>query len=360
MNDQEESNQNKQIEDPQLRCLALIEKIIGSLNDSDIKNRFFTLKEKILGTNSPNFSSPSSFDSQQKNSDKAYAFYQTLAKENQRLKDKLAELSFQKPDFSNDPENEAIAAQLRELERKILPTHLLPPSADAVQELESLKKVIDAKLSSLNYVRDKLRTENQRLKNDYREISQSLAQKVNAAKEKEDSEQREITAQERSIAEEIKKAQIELNNVTDKYRLASEENSRIRQKLNETLALQERIQKDSSETENMIIKMEKENIDLYAEIEQLKMQLNVKTKELTSLQTLQKFGVEVSDEIDISEEILKLTKQRDSLKSENAQLAFDLKKMDNLPNTEVTLTSTETISLDEDELAAQILNSKWH
>lgn len=359
MSEEEVSNLNGPIEDPQLRCLALVEKIIGSLNDSDIKNRFFTLKEKILGNNS--YTTPStSFDSQQKSSDKAYAFYQTLSKENQRLKDKLAELSFKKPDFSNDPENEAIAAQLRELEKKILPTHLLPPSGNAVQELDSLKKVIDAKLSSLDFVREKLRTENQRLKNDYREISQNLAQKVNAAKEKEDSEQRAINAQERSLTEEIKKAQIELNNVTDKYRLASEENSRIRQKLNETVALQERIQKESLETENMIKKMEKENISLFSEIEQLKIQLNVKTKELTSLQTLQKFGVEVSDDIDISDEISKLTKQRDSLKSENAQLAFDLKKMDNIPNTEATITSTETISLDEDELAAQILNSKWH
>ncbi|OHT16874.1 hypothetical protein TRFO_41502 [Tritrichomonas foetus] len=355
-----EKKENSQFDlsiDPQLRCLALTEKIISSLNDPEIKKRYFNLKEKLLGSDFNGSASDS--ESQQTSSDKSYAFYQSLAQENQRLKDQLAEITLRKPDFSNDPENEVIAGQIRELERKILPTHPLPPCGNAVQELENLKKVISAKLDSLDFVRDKLRTENQRLKNDYREISQNLAKKIEAAKEKEDIEHREIASQERALSEEIRKAQQELDSVTEKYRIANEENSKIRQKLNETLALQENIQKDSTETEKMISKMEEENANLFTEIEQLKTKLNIKTKELKSLQTLQKFGVEVSDDVDISEEILKLTRQRDSLKSENAQLSFDLKRMENYPTIEV-LPSTETISLDEDELAAQILNSKWH
>lgn len=353
------SNQQND-QDPQLRCLDLLEKIINSLNDTEIRDRYFNLKDRILGESAT--SSSSSFltpESQIKNSEKIYGLYQTLSQENQRLKDQLAEISFRKPDFSDDPENEVIAAQLRELERKVLPTHQLPPCGNAVQELETLKRVIDAKLNSLEFVRDKLRSENQRLKNDYRNISSSMAQKISVAKEKEDIEQREILSQERSLNEQIEKAQKELEDVTNKYNIANEENSKIRQKLNETIAIQERMKKDSTETEEMIQQMEKENAELFAEIGQLKIQLNIKSKELTSLQTLQKFGVEVSDDIDISDEIQKLTKQRDSLKAENDQLHFDLKKMDNFPPSEVSYNSNDAISLDEDELAAQILKAKW-
>ena len=357
MTEVEDKGHNEIPPDPQLKCLALTEKIINSLNDSDIKERYYNLKRKLLKDNAINANAL--YQSQQTPSDKAFSFYQSLAQENQRLKDELAEITLKKPDFTNDPENEIIASQIRELEKKILPNHTLPPSNNAVQELESLKKVISAKLDSLGFIRDKLRTENQRLKNDFREISKNLAHKIEAAKEKEDSEQREISAQERALEEEIRKAQMELEVVTDKYRTANEENSKMRQKLNEMVALQENIQKESTETEKNIDRFEKENATLFAEIEQLKVQLNIKTKELTSLQTLQRFGVEVSDDVDISEEVQKLTKQRDILKAENAHLAFELKRMDEYPSSEV-ITSPETISLDEDELAAQILNSKYH
>jgi PHP family Zn ribbon phosphoesterase len=105
--------------------------------------------------------------------DRTFSFYQNLTQENQRLKEEINQMSSQKPDFSTAPENWQIAQQLRDLQLKILPSHALPPSNDAVQELDNLKKIVEAKLDSLAFVREKLRSENQKLTNQYQELQKS-------------------------------------------------------------------------------------------------------------------------------------------------------------------------------------------
>ena len=343
-------------QDPQSRCLALAEKIISSLNDPELVERYFNLKAKLLANVPP--SSPTRHE--ELNTDKAYAFYQSLAQENQKLKDEIAKLSAAKPDFKSDPENESIAAKLRDLQRTILPNHNLPPKGDAVQELESLRKVVDAKLDSLNFVREKLRAQNQRLNSDFKEIERTLNAKNEAAREKEETERQDIERQERELALELSEAQRRLEEAKAKLQTTLDENARLRQQHSDTTAVLEGIEREEKETEQRIEDMEAQSENLFEEIEELKMELSKKTKELNALQTLQKFGVEVDGgEIEISDEIARLTKRAETLRAENAQMSFELKRLEKRMNTTGSvLTTTDAISLDEDELAAQILKSK--
>lgn len=341
-------------QDPQTRCLALAEKIISSLNDPELVQRYFNLKTKLMANRPPQ--SPSV--QQELNTDKAYAFYQSLAQENEKLKTEIAKLSSAKPDFREAPENESIAVKLRDLQRAILPNQNLPPKGDAVQELDSLRKVVEAKLDSLNFVREKLRAQNQRLNNDFKEIERTMNAKIESAREKEEAERAEIESQEKALASELARAKQTLESTRERLQAAKEENARLRQHHSDTTALLESIEKEERETEERIEQMESESEVLFEEIEGLKVELSKKQRELNALQTLQKFGVEVSgDDTEISEEIERLTRKAEALRAENAQLTFELKRLEKRQSS-TSLVSAEAISLDEDELAAQILKSR--
>jgi chromosome segregation ATPase len=342
--------------EPQVRCLLLAEKIISALNDPELVDRYFAFKAKLFaGREQPQTYSPKA--SSEIGADRAYAFYQSLAQENEKLKREIARLSAKKPNFEKSVADETIAAKLRELQRTILPKHRLPPKGDAVQEMDSLKKVVEAKLDSLNYLREKLRNDNQRLVNDFREIEKNLAAKLEVAKEKEEAERRAIESQEQELGSELAAAEMELESLTAQLREAESENLRLRQHHSDTTALLESIEAEQAESDRQIEHMENESEDLFQELEGLKLELSKKTKELNALQILQRFGVDGGFEI--SEEIERLTKKADQLRSENSQMAFELKRLEKRQQSTSILGSSEAISLDEDELAAQILKSKW-
>jgi chromosome segregation ATPase len=343
-------------QNPQIRCLSLAEKIISALNDPELVERYFSFKTKLFQSRGQHIA-PSPEYAPEINTDRAYGFYQSLAQENQKLKDEIAELSAKKPDFSHAPENETIAAKLRELQRAILPKHKLAPKGDAVQEMDSLRKVIEAKLDSLNYLREKLRNDNQRLTADFREIERSLASKIEAAKEKEEIEKQAIESQERELSQELASAERELEDLTNQLHDAEEENQKLRQQHSDTTALLESMEAEQEETERQIEHMETESENMFEEIERLKLELSKKSKELNALQTLQRFGVE--GDVEISSEIERLNKKAERLRSDNAQMSFELKRLEKRQQSTSVLGSSEALSLDEDELAAQILKSKW-
>jgi hypothetical protein len=106
--------------------------------------------------------------------------------------------------------------------------------------------------------------------------------------------------------------------------------------------------------------MESESDALVETIEQLRTDASKKTKELNALQTLQKYRVDVVGDFEISDEIQRLSQRAQELRAENTQMAFELKRLERRQQTGSLLTTPEAISLDEDELAAQILKSKWH
>jgi chromosome segregation ATPase len=346
-------------QDPQLRCLALAEKIISALNDESLVDRYFKVKSKLIGDRAY-VPPPSPGQSDEITTDRAYSFYQSLAQENQRLKDEIATLSSRKPDFSAAPENESIAAQLRDLQRKILPEQKLPPRGDAVRELDVLRKVVDAKLDSLTFLRDNLRAHNQRLTNDYRELERQSNLKIAAAREREESERKEIEDAEQKLSVEYGSIQRQLEEVADQLRIAKDENGRLRQKHSETATLLEKIKAGYQETEQHIDAIENESEGIVDEIEMLKTEVSKKTKELRNLQTLQKYGVDVAGDFEISEEIQRLTQRAEALRSQNTQLGFELKRLEKRQHSGSVVATPDAISLDEDELAAQILKAKWH
>jgi chromosome segregation ATPase len=346
-------------QDPQMRCLALAEKIISSLNDPELVQRYFNLKAKLFAGR-PESPPVSPSQSEEIPTDRAYAFYQSLAQENQKLREEIATLSARKPDFSDAPENESLAAKLRDLQRRILPTHNLPPKGDAVQELDSLRKVVDAKIESLNFIREKLRAQNQQLTNDYREIEQQSNLRIASAREKEETERQAIEAQQNELSAQYSQAQRDLEEATEQLQAAAEENARLRQKHSDTAALLESIEAEYQETERQIEQMESESEALVETIEQLRTDVSRKTKELNALQTLQKYRVDVAGDFEIADEIQRLSQRAEELRAENTQMTFELKRLERRQQTGSLLTTPEAISLDEDELAAQILRSKWH
>ena len=64
-------------------------------------------------------------------------------------------------------------------------------------------------------------------------------------------------------------------------------------------------------------------------------------------------------EVNITYEIERLKKRSQQLKSENAQMAFEIKRLEKKSSGSIIDQST-VITMDEDELAAQILRSKLH
>ena len=350
---------HEELSTPTQSCLAIAEKIIFSLNDETIIKRYKDFKEKLFSSRpSPStLSTPS--QSPQVNVNQAYAYYQSQAKQNQQLKLEIQELSRQRPDFSNDPDNDEIAEKIRSLSEQILPTQKLPPKGNAVQELDTLKIAIDAKMDSLNYMREELKTKNRELRNNYEKLSRSLTSKREDARIREEAELREFEKQEMLLQNDLEKAQRDLNLMTERFQNAYEENNVLRQKHSDTLALLEGIQKDLSDTEMEIEQMETESEGLFSKIEEQKMLLSVKTKELSAVQTVQSLGLEAGEGVEISDVIESLRQKVEALKSENAQISFELKRIEK-KQSQSMLIPTEGLSMDEDELASQILKSKWH
>lgn len=362
------SRQEEETQTPTQRCLAIAERIIFSLSDQNIVKRYKDFRDKlfaqrpsqsIISTSQNSTSIPNVSASQ------AYSYFQSQVEQNAQLKREIAELERKRPNFDEDPSNDEISEKIRILSEKILPTQNLPPKGNAVQELDTLKIAIDAKLDSLNYMRDELKTKNRDLRTNYETLTRTLAQKKEDAKEREETELRESEEKEKMLQNEHNKAQRDLSLITEKYRIASEENATLRQKHSDTTELLDGIQNDLNETESSIEGMESESESLFAQIEEQKVLLSVKTKELNSVQTVQSLGLEAGEGLDIEDVIQSLRKKAEALKSENAQMAFELKRMDkkmqsqSQNQTASLLTSTEGITMDEDELASQILKSKW-
>ena len=357
MNSYIEESNDQINKNPFERCINLIEKIISSLNDQEIVERYFQMKSKILNNNkNGNEEINLEYDT-----DKAYLFFQSLSEENQKLKNEYENLKLQKPKFNDSSDNLIISTKLHELQQKILPTYSLGEKKDSLFELESLKKVINAKLESLLYLRNNLKEENIKLKKQYKEISNNLNQKLEIIKEKEENQKIEFKNEEENFLNLIKESDNKLKILNNEYENLINENQNLLKNNSETILILDNIKKDTLNNENKIEEIENESENLFNEIEQLKLQISIKSKELESLKTLQKFGIDVSNNFNIKDEIIKLKEKSEFLKLENSQLSFELKRLDKkLKNSNTIIDSNSIISLNEDELAAQIFKNKWN
>lgn len=347
---------------PTQRCLAIAERIIFSLSDANIVQRYKNFRDKLFARQ-PSQSTLSQSDvlgSSYVSAAQAYAYFQSQVKQNSILKQQIAELEGQKPNFDKDIMNNEISEKIRNLAERILPSQKLPPKGNAVQELDTLKIAIDAKLDALNYMRDELKTKNRELRNNYEVLTRTLAQKKEDSKEREEEEIRKSDELEKSLSEELNKAQRDLDLIAEKYEIASEENATLRQKYSDTTEILEGIHKDLAETEAAIEQMENESESMFAQIEEQKTLLNVKTKELNSVQTVQSLGLEAGEGLDITDVIQSLRKKVETLKTENSQMSFEIKRMEKRQSQTASTMTMDGISMDEDELASQILKSKWH
>jgi seryl-tRNA synthetase len=121
----------------------------------------------------------------------------------------------------------------------------------------------------------------------------------------------------------------------------------------------ENLKSQNQDSDTQISQMEKESEHLFTEIEKMKKQINVKSKELASLKNLQKIGVESDEDIEIEDAIQQLEKKAEQIRAENIQMEFEIKKLDKKHKTIPNIAGGDfVIDLSEDELAAEILRSK--
>ena len=321
------------------KCLSLAEELISTLPDKDIVNRYFAIKSKIMQSETD-----SSIQQQQNQS--LYQSFQEATRKTQSLQDKLYFELNKRPTFEDDTENESIALQLHELQKKILPGQPLPASSDAIEELGSLKRVIDAKLNSLTLVRNKIREENLRLTNDYKELSIELGQKVSEVKQKESEEFQKIAQEEAELNDKYSLIEAELEDLRELHDSILAEHNDLTNDLTNAMKAKRQTEIQIQTVSDVIRSKEAERQQLTQQIEKMKKEVAQVSRSVAE----KKYG---SGSDDLLDEVIRLNEQVDLLKSQNAQMELQLKRFPSIAPE--TIMATE---LDEDEIAKQLLISR--
>lgn len=328
------------------RCLKLAESIIFSLEDEEVIAEYRKERERLLSSRrSPSAVPP----------ERAYSLYQTFLDENHRLRAEYAELAAKHPNFSGDPALEMVNSRLQQLQKAILATYELKKAVDPVEELRSLKRIVEVKVDALNHVRDTLKNEQERLQRDLKSVRTETQAQLSKAQEREDNERLKMDTERTQLVKEMEQAEKELQAAQSKYELAVDENEGLKQRHSDTLSLMEKLSQEINQNRTETEQMESECETLLVKIADTKTQITIRTKELAALQSLQKYGIHAESELSIEDEIERLKQKADELRTENAQISFELKRLKRKKKAEPSL----DISLDEDDLAAQMLRSNF-
>ena len=317
-------------------CLNFAEKIINTLNNKDVVERYFDMK-KNLAENQRRSSISASVDQ-----------HIARSKENARLRNDLIDMIISKPNYKNDPENEAISLKILELEKKIIPKQVFIPSGDTVSEIDNLKRVIDAKLNAIALARKQLRLENMRLKNDFKEISNSMNSQISSAIEKEKDELEKIQEEEYDLNSQFQAIEGQTEDARELYdSVYGEHREVVRHKENLSLEL-ENLEKQIHLSISIFENKNEEKYKLEKDIEFMRCQLEELSRSVAS----QQFGN--TNDKNVLDELYQLSETADLLRTQNKQLELQIK---NDPHQAFALTSSSRI--DEDDLATQILLSGW-
>jgi len=236
-----------------------------------------------------------------------------------------------------------------------LATCELKKAVDPVEELRSLKRIVEVKVDALNHVRDTLKNEQERLQRDLKSVRTETQAQLSKAQEREDNERLKMDTERTQLVKEMEQAEKELQAAQSKYELAVDENEGLKQRHSDTLSLMEKLSQEINQNRTETEQMESECETLLAKIADTKTQITIRTKELAALQSLQKYGIHAESELSIEDEIERLKQKADELRTENAQISFELKRLKRKKKAEPSL----DISLDEDDLAAQMLRSNF-
>lgn len=346
---------NSQIKDPTEAALELAEKIISSLSDQSIVSRYFEQKQKIM--NSSSRSSSSSTSNNKIDTGSAYQSYQKFVEENNTIKEEIYRLKANKPDFSSSPNNEEIAKLLHEMQ---VNTFNASPSSieNATTELEKLKRVIEAKFDSLSFILSGLKHENAQFKKQWNECVASCESRLEAAKEKETHDDIKFEEDFSKLQNSIKEHEDQLLLLRQEHQKAIEDNESLLHQQSEANDNLSQMQYALESANSNVNELEAESGQLLDEIKDLKKSISTKSKELAQLQRLNRVTPD-GPSINISDEIERIKQKTAVLRAENAQMAFELKRMEQKSYSD-SLSPTSTLTLDEDELAAHILRSKLH
>ena len=320
------------------KCLSLAEDLIQTLPDKDIVNRYFAIKAKIMQTESLS-------SIQNKQNQSIFQSFQDATMQTQSLQSQLYTEISKRPTFLDDADNESIALQLHELQKKILPGQPLPASSDALDELESVRRVIDAKLNSLTLVRNKIREENLRLTNDYKALSIELGQKVSEVKQKETEEYQKIAKEEAELNDKYSLVEAELEDLREFHDSLISEHNDLSNDLTDAMKAQRQTEMQIKTISDVIKSKEAERQQLNKSIEDMKKELSQVSRAVAE----KKFGTGNEDLLD---EVIRLNEQADLLRSQTAQMELQLKRYPSIASDIVMATE-----LDEDEIAKQILLS---
>ncbi|EAY20582.1 hypothetical protein TVAG_239590 [Trichomonas vaginalis G3] len=311
--------------------LQLAEKYISTLADKEIIRRYYDVKNKLL---SDSINTNRSIENASKSYSRSKIGRETA----------IDGESVSRSINSDDPnEPDSICLKLHEVQKKIITGQLLQVSTDPLEELETLKRVVQAKIQSLSLVRNKIRDENIRLTNDFKELSAQYNAKLSEVKENGNAEFQKIVDEETALNDKYSIVESELEDLREEYDSLKGENEEKIKNLT-SISLQD-CQSDNQlkKLAELIQTKRREVESLQKNIEKMQQDIEDKSKSLSK----KKYG---TDDEKLLEEVVHLTEQIDLVKSQNAQIELKLKKYPILvPET------TSPIDIDEDEMARQIL-----
>lgn len=337
------------------QSLILAEKIIASLDDKDLIAQYNEAKQKILSSQNQQSAKDSYLDS-----NKSYQAYLKISEENKTLKEKLKELEKNKKDFSNDQENEKLAQLVYEIRQSInMKQNDQPKMNNVLDELDLLRHMVEATVNSLKFMKSSLSEENFRLKRELDRKIKLYNDQYNSAKEKAENEALMFTNKDSELDAIISEREQKLELLMQEYNRVRIENQKLLDDHNKCTEILRKLEQETERAEKNISRMDSESETMFKDIKTMKSKLQAKTQELAHLQTLQKLSNTSSKAFNVDQEINNLKRKAEELRSENAQLSFELKRMTEKKQSSI-LSDPSLVSLDEDELAAQILQSKLH
>lgn len=328
------------------RCLTLAEKIIGELSNKSVVKQYNDVKNQII---------KSPLSPRPKTPPKSIDEFSSLTLENQKLKSELAKQIKSRPNILHNDNSEQVILQIHELQKRILPGQLLPVSNDIVEEIESLRRVIDAKLKSMNLIRSKLRTENVRLRNDLKVLHLEASSKVEEVEKKGREEKSKIDEEEAAASERIAMIEGELEDVREEYEAVWSENKDLKEKVKKLRKDIDREEKEIRNQTEALKGKQGEVKELERVIEKLREQLGEQQRNVAS----RRFGGggkggRSQREESILDELCQLSDQIDVVRNQNTQMERQL-----MISPERSLNAVDAGKLDEDDLARKLLLSQW-
>jgi chromosome segregation ATPase len=185
------------------------------------------------------------------------------------------------PHFEESEEARYIQ-KIRELELRILPAQQLPAKETAIDEVENLRRVVEAKLGSLTFIRDKLRDQNRKLHADLKRLEDAAASRGRLP-QVQDGALGELGEKAARAARESEELKARVQNLRESIRTAEVSRAALEARLAAATAATAKAEQEEAQVEQEIDDLRKDGTKLQEQAKQLRRELAAREKELGGL-----------------------------------------------------------------------------